>query len=91
LLRHQQVLLGDKPIASKNLTVEHSTNGACCTNFNRHRDHSKEKLSPIEIKLLWADRAKRIGVDDAFDADQRSTFRVEARFFCRYAVGACIP
>jgi hypothetical protein len=36
LLRHQQALLGDQSIVSKTLAADH---GACCTNFNRHRDY----------------------------------------------------
>jgi hypothetical protein len=34
LPRHQQALLGDKLIASKNLAAKVSTNGACCTNIS---------------------------------------------------------
>ena len=39
LLRYQQALPGDRPIASKNLAVYDSTDGACCTIFDRHRDY----------------------------------------------------
>jgi len=45
LLRHQQAFLGDQPIASKNLAASDSTDGACCTNFNRLRDYPP-KLRP---------------------------------------------
>ena len=42
LLRHQQALLGDQPIAVK--IWQHS---ACCTNFNRHRDYPLTTLGRL--------------------------------------------
>jgi hypothetical protein len=37
--RHQQALLGDQTMVSKNLAAWESINGACSTNFNSHREY----------------------------------------------------
>ena len=57
LLRHQQTLLDNQPVGRKDLAASNLTDGACFTNFNRHRDY---RVSTPTLKWTGFARSHRV-------------------------------